>query len=47
MVHATDYANMTFNQLRNKLESTIEKDAYVKKSVQYVFPTNNYFYFFP
>ena len=34
LVHAKDYANMSFNQLRNQLQSNREKDEVIQKAVQ-------------
>ena len=33
LVHAKDYANMSFNQLRNQLQSNREKDQVIQKVV--------------
>ena len=34
LVHAKDYANMSFNQLHNQLQSNREKDEAIQKAVQ-------------
>ena len=36
LVHAKDYANMSFNQLHSQLQSNKDKDEAIKKVVQYV-----------
>ena len=36
LVHAKDYANMTFNQLRDQLQTSKAKDEAIQKAVQYV-----------
>ena len=36
LVHANDYANMSFNQLRNQLQTNKDKDEAIKKAVQWV-----------
>ena len=34
MVHAKDYANMSFNQLKDELENTKKNDRSVAKAMQ-------------
>ena len=34
MVHANDYANMTFNQLKEKLETSKKNDVTMSKAMQ-------------
>ena len=44
LVHANDYANMSFNQLRNQLQSNRDKDDKIQKAIQYVWICKEYFY---
>ena len=34
LVHAKDYANMSFNQLKNQLQTSKAKDEAIQKAVQ-------------